>query len=260
MLATIYSGAVLGIDAQLVQTQVDVGAGLAKTIIVGLPDKAVQEAAERVASATRNSNFSFPSCRVTVNLAPADIRKEGPVFDLPIALGVLAATEQVTGTDMDDLVAVGELSLDGSVRPVTGVLPIALAARSAGRSGLIVPAENAAEATVVEGLAVYPVRTLWEASEVLAWPERRKPLPCSAENWMLRQPEYHVDFSEVNSAVGLSPRPDPLGEGPDALAPGWAGAVGFKPCQGNLRSSTWWTCTSPGCARGSAAGGSPSLT
>jgi len=197
MLATIYSGAVLGIDAQLVQTQVDVGAGLAKTIIVGLPDKAVQEAAERVASATRNSNFSFPSCRVTVNLAPADIRKEGPVFDLPIALGVLAATEQVTGTDMADLVAVGELSLDGSVRPVTGVLPIALAARSAGRSGLIVPAENAAEATVVEGLAVYPVRTLWEASEVLAWPERRKPLPCSAENWMLRQPEYHVDFSEV---------------------------------------------------------------
>ena len=197
MLAIIYSGAVLGIDAQLVQAQVDVGAGMAKTIIVGLPDKAVQEAAERVASAIRNSNFGFPTCRVTVNLAPADIRKEGPVFDLPIALGVLVATEQVTGTDMDDLAAVGELSLDGSVRPVTGVLPIALAARSAGRAGLIVPADNAAEATVVEGLAVYPVRTLWEASEVLAYPERRQPAPCSAGNWMLTEPVYHVDFSEV---------------------------------------------------------------
>jgi len=197
MLATIYSGAVLGIDAQLVQTEVNVSSGMAKTIIVGLPDKAVQEAGERVASAIRNSNFGFPPGRVTVNLAPADIRKEGPVFDLPIALCVLAATEQVSSNDMNDLVAVGELSLDGSVRPVTGVLPIALAARKEGRSGLIVPVENAAEATVVEGLAVYPVRTLWEASEVLAYPERRQPLPCSAGDWKLAQPEYHVDFSEV---------------------------------------------------------------
>ncbi len=197
MLALIDSCAVLGIEAHLVQTQVDVGRGQAKVTIVGLPDKAVQEAADRVASAVRNSTFSFPAYRVTVNLAPADIRKEGPSFDLSIALGVLAATEQIAGGDMDQLVAVGELSLDGSVRPISGVLPIALAAREANRKGLIVPEENVAEATVVEGLAVYPVRTLWEAAEVVAHPDRRRPAASSAGHWMLSEPEYPIDFSEV---------------------------------------------------------------
>ena len=197
MLARIDSCAVLGIQAHLVQTQVDVGAGLARVTIVGLPDKAVQESGERVASAIRNSHFSFPASRVTINLAPADIRKEGPSFDLPIALAVLAATEQIAGPDMEDLVAVGELSLDGSVRPIAGVLPIALAARDAGRSGLIVPADNVAEATVVEGLPIYPVRTLWEASEVLAYPDRRQPAPSTVGDWGLSEPEYQVDFSEV---------------------------------------------------------------
>jgi magnesium chelatase family protein len=197
MLGQIGSCAVLGMEAHLVQAQVDVGAGEPKTMIVGLPDVAVKEAAQRVASAVRNSNFSFPACRVTVNLAPADIRKEGPVFDLPIGLAVLAATEQVAVNDMTDLVAVGELSLDGSVRPISGVLPIALAARAAGRKGLIVPAENVAEATIVEGLAVYPVRTLWEAAEIIAYPERRQPAPSTAGHWQLADPEYVVDFSEV---------------------------------------------------------------
>jgi len=197
MLARIDSGAVLGIEAHLVRTEVDVGTGQARTIIVGLPDKAVQEAGERVASAIRNSNFSFPTGRVTINLAPADIRKEGPAFDLPMALGVLAATEQISGEDMPDLVAVGELSLDGSVRPVSGVLPLALAARAANRAGMIVPEDNVAEATVVEGLAVYPVRTLWEAAEVLAYPERRTPAASTAGEWALEEPEYPVDFAEV---------------------------------------------------------------
>ncbi len=186
-------------ETHLVQAQVDVGAGEAKTMIVGLPDAAVKEAAQRVASAVRNSNFSYPACRVTVNLAPADIRKEGPVFDLPIALAVLAATEQIAANDMLDLVAVGELWLDGAVRPIHGVLPIALAARQAGKKGLIVPADSAAEATVVEGLAVYPVHTLWEAAEVIAWPERRQPAPCTAGEWRLSSPEYLVDFSEVKA-------------------------------------------------------------
>jgi len=181
----------------LVRAEVDVGAGMAKTIIVGLPDKAVQESGERVASAIRNSNFSFPTCRVTVNLAPADIRKEGPCFDLPIALGVLAATEQMRSDDMAELAAVGELSLDGSVRPISGVLPIAVAVREAGRKGLLVPADNVAEAAVVEGLEVYPVRTLWEAAELLAHPEQRRPAPSTAGEWALSQPNYSVDFSEV---------------------------------------------------------------
>jgi magnesium chelatase family protein len=197
MLARIDSCAVLGIDAHLVQTQVDVGPGMAAFTVVGLPDLAVQEARERVRSAVRNSNFSFPAHRVTVNLAPADIRKEGPSFDLPIALGVLAATEQVASEDMEDLVAVGELSLDGSVRPIAGVLPIALAAKEANRAGFIVPADNAAEATVVEGLAVYPVRTLWEAAEVIARSDQRHPAPSTAGDWQLADPTYPIDFSEV---------------------------------------------------------------
>jgi len=197
MLSHINSCAVLGIDAHLVQVQVDVGSGLARITIVGLPDAAVQEARERVASAVRNSNFAFPTGRVTVNLAPADIRKEGPAFDLPIALGVIAATEQMSGEDMDRLVAVGELSLDGSVRPVSGVLPIALEARKAKSAGLICPVENAAEATIVDGLAVYPVRTLWEAAEVVADASQRTPAPSTAADWDLKAPEYPIDFSEV---------------------------------------------------------------
>jgi len=197
MLARIDSCAVLGVEAHLVQTQVDVGAGLPSFTVVGLPDLAVQESRERVRSAVRNSNFSFPAHRVTVNLAPADIRKEGPAFDLPMALGVLAATEQIAGSDMGDLLAVGELSLDGSVRPISGMLPIALAARAAGKAGLIVPHGNVAEATVVEGLSVYPVRTLWEAAEVVAYPERRTPAPSSAGDWQLADPEYPIDFAEV---------------------------------------------------------------
>ncbi|UCC68716.1 MAG: YifB family Mg chelatase-like AAA ATPase [Armatimonadota bacterium] len=197
MLARIDSCAVLGIDAHLVQTQVDVGSGMASFTVVGLPDLAVQESRERVRSAIRNSRFSFPAHRVTVNLAPADIRKEGPAFDLPIALAVLAATEQIASEDMANLVAAGELSLDGSVRPISGVLPIALAARQAKCGGLIVPADNVAEATVVEGLAVYPVRTLWEAAEVIARPDQRQPAPSSAGEWELSDPDYPIDFSEV---------------------------------------------------------------
>ena len=197
MLGRIDSCAVLGIDVYLVQVQVDVGVGKNEVLIVGLPDAAVKEAKERVAAAVRNSNFSFPAHRVTVNLAPADTRKEGPAFDLPIALSVLAATEQIIGDDMDKLIAVGELSLDGSVRPISGVLPIALAARKARCAGLIVPADNVAEATVVEGLNVYPVRTLWEAAEVVAYPANRQPAPCTAHEWGLQEPVYSNDFSEV---------------------------------------------------------------
>lgn len=197
MLGCIDSCAVLGMDAHLVRTEVDVGAGMAKTTIVGLPDKAVQESAERVASAVRNSQFSFPSCRVTVNLAPADIRKEGPAFDLPIALALLAATEQIATNDMDSLMAAGELSLDGSVRPISGVLPIALAARQAKFAGLIVPTDNVAEAAVVEGLPIYPVRTLWEAAEIVARPDQRRPAPSTAGDWELSDPDYPIDFSEV---------------------------------------------------------------
>jgi magnesium chelatase family protein len=197
MLARIDSCAVQGIDALVVRTEVDVGRGETKIFLVGLPDKAVQESIQRVASAIRNSNFSFPHGRTTINLAPADVRKEGPAFDLPIALAILAATEQAAASDIGELIAVGELSLDGSVRPIPGVLPIALAAREAKCAGLIVPADNVAEATVVEGLNVYPVKTLWEAAEVVAYPERRQPAPSTAGHWELTEPAYPIDFADV---------------------------------------------------------------
>jgi magnesium chelatase family protein len=227
VLGRIDSCAVLGIDAYLVQVQVDVGVGQPKVLVVGLPDTAVQEAKERVASAVRNSNFSFPMHRVTINLAPADTRKEGPAFDLPIALAVLAATEQIVGDDMDKLIAVGELSLDGSVRPISGLLPIALAARRARCAGIIVPADNVAEATVVEGLNVYPVRTLWEAAEVVAYPNNRHPAPSTAHEWDLAEPAYPTDFSEVKTTMGLSAHPGAALAGADLdLRP--RGAVRFE--------------------------------
>jgi magnesium chelatase family protein len=243
MLGRIDSCAVLGIDAHVIQAQADVGSGQTKVTVVGLPDTAVQEARDRVASAIRNSSFSFPTHRVTINLAPADLRKEGPAFDLPMALAVLAATEQIVGPDMDKLIAVGELSLDGSVRRISGVLPIALAARKARCAGLIVPADNIAEATIIEGLNVYPVRTLWEAAEVVAYPEQRKPAPLTPFDWQLADPTYPIDFSEVNRGVRLRLAP----ERPQAT-PGGNG-------RGRTRSP------GPGGRRGTAAyprgGGSP---
>ena len=160
MLARVHSAAVVGVDAVPVEVEVDVGVGLPMCAIVGLPDAAVREARERVRSAIRNAGYEMPARRVTVNLAPADLRKVGPAFDLPIALGLLAATQQIPSQALAGCVVVGELSLDGSVRPVPGVLNIALGARARRARALLVPAANAEEAALVEGLTVHPVTAL----------------------------------------------------------------------------------------------------
>jgi len=161
MPAQVDSATILGIDAFTVQVEVDCAPGMDKYFIVGLPDTAVREAQERVRSALRNSQFRFPpNSRVVVNLAPADIRKDGPGFDLPIALGILMATGQVEHEDVDRFMVTGELSLDGSVRPVSGVLPIALGAKAAGKRAIVVPKENVPEAAVVSGLEIFPVESL----------------------------------------------------------------------------------------------------
>src|SRR5436190_21472747 len=167
MLARVCSAAVNGIEAFPVEVEVSAGFGDTKIIIVGLPDAAVREAQDRVTTALTNSGFKFPMGRTTINLAPADVKKEGPSFDLPIAIGMLAASEQIETDQLDNFVIVGELALTGAVRPVKGVLPIALRARQEGRSGILVPHENAAEAGVVAGLNVIPVRNLREASAFL---------------------------------------------------------------------------------------------
>jgi magnesium chelatase family protein len=163
MLACIRTAAVFGIEASTVAVEVDVSFGLPGVTMVGLPDASVRESRDRVRSAIRNSGFEFPEHRVTVNLAPADIRKAGSSFDLPIALGVLAASGVLTRRNVDDVLVLGELSLDGGIHSARGVLPIAAAARRERFSGLLLPDPNRAEAAVVQGLQLYPVRSLDEA-------------------------------------------------------------------------------------------------
>ena len=163
MLAKVCSAAVNGIEAYPVEVEVNAGFGDTLLVIVGLPDAAVKESRDRVMTALINSGFSFTFGRTTINLAPADVKKEGPSFDLPIAIGMAAASEQMESDQLDNFVMVGELALNGAVRTVKGMLPIALSARAQGKIGILVPPENAAEAAVVSGLQVIPVRNLREA-------------------------------------------------------------------------------------------------
>lgn len=168
MLSTVYSCAIVGLDGEIIQVEVDFNPqSLPAFTVVGLPDTAVQESRERVRAAIRNSGLRFPNKRYTVNLAPADLRKEGPVYDLPIAIGVLAATDQVPLDSLADSVFIGELSLDGTVRHVKGILPVAYRAKQEGFTQVYVPEEDAAQAALVPGIQVIPVHTLGEVVEHL---------------------------------------------------------------------------------------------
>jgi magnesium chelatase family protein len=170
MLASLRSAAVLGVDALPVVVEVDVSFGLPVFTMVGLPDASVRESRDRVRSAIRNSGYEFPGHRITVNLAPADVRKAGASYDLPIALGILAATGVVDQRQVDRIVLLGELSLDGSIQPIRGVLPVAVAARREGKAAILLPRTNAPEARIVEGLTVLPVDSLVEAVNALNRP------------------------------------------------------------------------------------------
>ena len=167
MLSCMRSAAVFGIDASAVQVEVDVSFGLPGFTMVGLPDASVRESRDRVRSAIRNSGFDFPPHRITVNLAPADLPKAGSSFDLPIALGVLAASGTVMRREVSDVLLIGELSLDGGIQAARGVLPVAAAARRDQFKGLLLPDANRAEAEVVRGLTLYSVRSLAEAVDAL---------------------------------------------------------------------------------------------
>jgi len=162
MLARILSAALYGIEAYPVEVEVDMAQGLPQFATVGLPEGAVKESKDRVRSAIRNAGFSFPSRRITINLAPADRRKDGAAFDLPMAIGILQAGGLVPEDDGNPYVLLGELSLDGRVKPVRGVLPVAVAAREWQVAGLILPRENASEAASACQLPVYPVNSLGE--------------------------------------------------------------------------------------------------
>jgi len=197
MLSKIHSGAVYGVDAYPVEIEVNAGGGEAKVVIVGLPDAAVKESGDRVWTAMVNSGFAPPLGRMTVNLAPADTRKEGPSFDLPIALGALAATGQMPRESLEGACVVGELALSGEVRRVRGVLPVALCARQAGFSRLLVPPDNAEEAAVVDGLEVHAVRSLREAADFLQGALAHPPARAGRSSILDGAAHYDDDYADV---------------------------------------------------------------
>ncbi|MCX6966335.1 MAG: YifB family Mg chelatase-like AAA ATPase, partial [Verrucomicrobia bacterium] len=195
MLAKVYSAAVYGVDAYEVEIEVNAASGAPAIVVVGLPDTAVKESRDRVTTAVGNSGYRWPKGRTTINLAPADVKKEGPSFDLPIALAMIAASEQIELPDFDQYCFVGELALDGGVRAVNGVLPVALEARRCGKRAIVVPLENAQEAAIVEGITTYGVRNLRQAFEFLRGNETLPPTLPEAR--LESFPEYEVDFADV---------------------------------------------------------------
>jgi len=204
MLFKTRSAAVYGIDAHLIDVEVDF-LGVAEKqesfSVVGLPDAAVRESRDRVRSAVKNSGFDLPPTRITINLAPADLKKEGSGFDLSIAVGILGAYGGLAIGDLSDFVLVGELGLDGSIRAVQGMLPIAIAAKNAGIRNLIIPAANAREAAVVDGVSVYPVRSLLEVRELLNsaahGPIKAEPLRVESRALLEEALDHVADFRDV---------------------------------------------------------------
>jgi magnesium chelatase family protein len=199
MLGITHSAALLGVDAHPVQVEVNTGEyGDLKFILVGLPDAAVKESQDRVFSAMANSGYRTPATRTTINLAPGDLRKEGPAYDLPIALAILASMKKCEDVELDQFLITGELSLSGKTRPVKGTLAMAMLAKRLGKRGLIVPSESADEAALVEGVDIYPVSSLDEAVRFFNHEHMIAPLPSRQSSFFQKPPEeQRIDFSEV---------------------------------------------------------------
>jgi len=198
LFSKVLSSAVLGVEGYIVEVEIDLSPGLPSFVTVGLPEGAVRESKERVQSALKNSGFSIPVKRVRINLAPADVRKEGSSFDLPIAIGILRATGEIPNSDFFERnIFVGELSLDGSIRRVKGVLPMVLSARSRGMEGVILPEENVIEGAIVEGIKIYPVKTLFEVVRFLRGEFEIESAHVEMSELFSTHSSYSVDFSEV---------------------------------------------------------------
>ncbi len=197
MLARILSSSVFGIDAYVVEVEVDIAQGLPAFATVGLPEGAVKESKDRVKAAVKNSGYEFPARRITVNLAPADIKKDGTAFDLPMAIGILAATDIVAKTKLDHYFILGELSLDGQIKPIKGTLPISVTARDAGIRGILLPRENSREAAVVKGVQILPVDTLSDCVEFLNGNLHIDPVTVDLDQIFKTDLNYPVDFSDV---------------------------------------------------------------
>ena len=200
MLARVKSHGLNGLGGYAVVAETDISSGLPAYETVGLPDAAVKESRERVRAAIKNAGFVFPAARITVNLAPANMRKEGAVYDLPIALSILAASGQLGGEPNLDFVTLGELALDGSVRPIAGVLPMVIDAHAHGETVFAVPAENAEEAACIPGVTVLPVENL---TELAAYAQRKASIPAHPSvQWQPEQVRYTTDFSEIKGQQG----------------------------------------------------------
>jgi len=197
MLATVLCYGLSGIDGFAVQAEVNLSYGLPAFELVGLPDAAVRESRERVRAAMTNSGFAFPDDRLTINLAPAERKKEGPAYDLPMAIGIIAAGGGLSIEKLKGVAIVGELSLDGAVRSVRGALPMAIAARAQGVKRMILPMENAREVGCVSGIELYPVRTLAEAVALIGGDFAEEPIVPASYEKMLTEREYMSDFAYV---------------------------------------------------------------
>jgi magnesium chelatase family protein len=197
MLSKIISSSTYGIDAYIVEVETNIEKQIPAFIIVGLPDNAVKESRERVTAAIKNSGFEFPIKKITVNLAPADIKKEGSSFDLPIAIGLLSALEKIDPKYLNDSVFLGELSLDGKLRPVKGALPIAVEIKKKGLKRIFLPAESANEASIVDGIDVYGLNNLFEVVQFLNGESEIDKVITDKEKIFSEVNTYHLDFSDV---------------------------------------------------------------
>ncbi len=197
MLAKVYSAAVYGVDAFEVEIEVNGGKGDIAIVVVGLPDVAVKESRDRVTTGIANSGFRWGKGRMTINLAPANVKKEGPGFDLPMALGMISVAHEIELPNIEQYCFVGELALTGAVRPVPGVLPIALEARKRGRTKVVVPEANAREAAMVDGIEVFGVRNLRETFEFLLGERVLMPTRENLDHFFARHQNYEVDFADV---------------------------------------------------------------
>lgn len=197
MIAKALSSFVFGMDGYIAEVEVDISNGLPMFEIVGLGDTVVKESRERVRSAIKNSGFIFPTKRIVVNLAPADTKKEGPAFDLPIAISILKATEQITSEKLNEFIIIGELSLDGDVKPISGVLPMVISAYEKGFVNIILPLENAKEASIIENMKVYPVSNLSQAVKFLNGEITIEPFNIDRNEILHDSGEEYLDFSDV---------------------------------------------------------------
>ena len=196
-LAKINSLGIAGIDGYIVTAEVDISNGLPAFDIVGLPDQSVKESKERVRAAIKNSNYTCPVKRITVNLAPADRKKEGPAYDLPITVAIMLASEQIKAGSADGCAFLGELSLDGALRGVNGVLPMVIAARENGIKTVFLPEENAAEASVVDGVEIIGAKCLNEIVKHLNGEEKLSPVVADIDEIFASNSSYAVDFADV---------------------------------------------------------------